>query len=120
MKTCFVGGRGSESTTSSSVGEGHGGRDPPMAGTSGTGGGHQHHTGASSRASARVRKCRRRVHPRNARVGAWRVVHLVEDRQAELQEALVEGDTGRVLVLTTKMTEGAKKLRVISGVRMVS
>ena len=81
--------------------------------------GHLHHPGASSRQRVSC-KCRRRVHPRNARVGAWRIVHLVEDRQAELQEALVERDTGRVLESTTKMTEGAEKLRVISGVRMVS
>ena len=41
-------------------------------------------------------------------------------RQTDLQEALVSGDTSRVLELTSKMTEGAEHLRELtSSVRMV-
>ena len=44
----------------------------------------------------------------------------LEDRQTDLQEALISGDTSRVLELTSKMTEGAEHLREItSSVRTV-
>ena len=44
----------------------------------------------------------------------------MEDRQTDLQDALISGDTSRVLELTSKMTEGAEHLREItSSVRMV-
>ena len=43
----------------------------------------------------------------------------IEDRQTDLQEALVDGNTARVLELTSKMAEGAEQLREITCSRMV-
>ena len=40
----------------------------------------------------------------------------LEDRQTDLQEALISGDTSRVLELASKMTEGAEHLREITSV----
>ena len=34
---------------------------------------------------------------------------LIKDRQTDLQEALIVGNTSRVLGLTSKVTEGASK-----------
>ena len=42
----------------------------------------------------------------------------IEDRQTGLQEALVDGNTARVLELTSKMAEGAEQLREITCSRM--
>ena len=44
----------------------------------------------------------------------------IEDRQTDLQEALVNGNSARVLELTSKMAEGAEQLREITCSRMVS
>ena len=44
----------------------------------------------------------------------------IEDRQTDLQEALVDGNSARVLELTSKMAEGAEQLREITCSRMVS
>ena len=43
----------------------------------------------------------------------------LEDRQTDLQKALVDGNSARVLELTSKMTEGAEQLREITCSRMV-
>ena len=39
----------------------------------------------------------------------------IENRQTDLQEALADGNTARVLELTSKMAEGAEHLREITG-----
>ena len=43
----------------------------------------------------------------------------IEDRQTDLQEALVDGNTARALELTSKMAEGAEQPREITRSRMV-
>ena len=43
----------------------------------------------------------------------------IEDGQTDLQEVLADGNTARVLELSSKMAEGAEQLREITGSRMV-
>ena len=43
------------------------------------------------------------------------VAQWMEDRQADLQEALNLDDTNRILVLTSKLSEGAERLVEMRG-----
>ena len=109
-KTSRIGFRRSSdaATTSCSSGVRCGSGDRAFARSGGRVGGDQHDTGASSRAPTSFRVWRRRVH-----LYLW-----IEDRQTDLREALVDGNSTRVLELTSKMAEGAEQLREITCSRM--
>ena len=82
-------------------------------------GGDQRDTGAPSRTPTNFRGCRRWVHPMMPGLIPAELCQWIEDRQSDLQEAFVSGDTARVLELTSKMAEGAEQLREITCSRMV-
>ena len=73
----------------------HGGRDQAFARAGGRVRGDHRDAGASSRAPTNIRGCRRRVHPSDARFDPGRALPV--DRRTDLQEALVDGNTARVL-----------------------
>ena len=88
---------------------------PPMSGTSGRVGGDQCDTGASSRAPTNFWGCRRWVCPNDARFDPGRALSVDRRSESDLQEALVSGDTTRVLNV-----EDGGRGRTIEGDHMQS